>query len=192
MSVPALGPRQRACWLSAILLTTSFAAGCAISDHGLLDDHPITDAAALSAAIAVHRLPQAAGPLTIVGIAPARPAFTTDDHRHLLFELLLGNTSATTVELAGVDVLGCARRAPLASYRDAALAGVLTIVAGAGATPNSLAPGGVAVAFFDLPLARRGELPDRLATRFTLRREASVAPTLRSSVGMATAARWIH
>jgi hypothetical protein len=157
-------PRQRTCWLSAILLTASCAAGCVPDDHGP------PEAAALSDAIARHQPPEAApGPLVIVGVAPSRPAFTTDDRRHLLFELVLQNTSDASVELAQVDVLDPDRRAPLASYRDAALAGVLTIAAGAGATPNSLAPGGVAVAFFDLPLALHGAVPDRLVTRFALR-----------------------
>jgi len=181
MSGPALRPRQRACWLSA-LLAASAAAGCVFEDHCPPDDHTPAEAAALSRAVAAHRPAEAAGPLTILGVAPSRPAFTTDDQRHLLFELVVENTSATSVELVEVDVRGHERRAPLATYRDTALAGILTIVAGGGATPNSLAPGGVAVAFFDLAFPLRGALPDRLITRFTLRKDGATsveaAPTV--------------
>lgn len=162
MHGPALRPRQRTRWLLALLL--------AASSTACVPDEPApAETAALSSAIAAHRPPEDAGPLTLLGVAPSRPAFTTDDQRHLLFELVVENTSDTTVELARVDVGDREHRAPLASYRDAALAGILTIAAGAGDAPNSLAPGGVAVAFFDLAFPRRGDLPDRLVARFTLR-----------------------
>lgn len=181
MHSPALRLRQRAC-APAVLLAASVLAGCVFEDHCPPDAHMPTEAAALSRAIAAQRAPEATGPLTILGVAPSRPAFTTDDQRHLLFELVVENTGAASVELAQVDVRDPARRAALASYQGAALAGILTIAAGAGATPNSLVPGGVAVAFFDLAFPRHGELPDHLATRFTLRQAdatlVEAAPTV--------------
>lgn len=157
------------------------AALAAIAGPGCVGNEPCVPDAAETAvpgsAIAQYGPPEpghappepAAGPLAILGVAPSRPALTTDDRQHLLFELVVQNTSATSVELARIDVRDPERRAPLAAYTGAALAEILTIATGAGATPASLEPGGVAVAFFDLPFARRAELPHRLVARFALR-----------------------
>jgi biotin carboxyl carrier protein len=157
------------------------AALAAIAGPGCLGNEPCVPDAAEGAvpggAIAQYRPPEpghappepAPGPLAILGVAPSRPALTTDDRQHLLFELVVQNTSATGVELARIDVRDPERRAPLASYTGAQVPEILAIATGAGATPASLAPGGVAVAYFDLAFARRAELPHRLVARFALR-----------------------
>jgi hypothetical protein len=150
------------------------AALAATAAPGCLGNEPcVPDAAEGSVAggaIARYSPPEPApGPLTIIGVAPSRPALTTDDRQHLLFELVVQNTSATSAELARIDVRDPERRAPLASYTGTALAAILLIAAGPGATPTSLAPGGVAIAYFDLAFARRAELPHRVVARFAVR-----------------------
>ena len=93
---------------------------------------------------------------------------TTDERRHLVYELLIQNVGTTPLTITGLDVSDPDRRraAPLQSYRDAALAPILLTPAGATA-PGVLAPAEIGVAFIDLALPNDCGLPRRLAHVFT-------------------------
>ena len=106
------------------------------------------------------------GPLAMAAVAAARPVTTTDEQRHLVYELLFQNLGTASVQITTIQVSDRARgHRVLASYRDGALSAIL---AGIDPTVGSIAPGGLAVAFIDLALAADGLLPPRLAHLITI------------------------
>lgn len=137
------------------------------------DDSPAE--AALDAAAPSSEAP-APGPLAIQSIAPARPVVTTDDQRHLVYELLVQNPGPAGVSITGIDVIDPVRRRTIARLRGDALGRVLTI-APAGA-PGEIAPGGLAIAFLDLGFERHQRLPRRLGHRFQLASDQQAGPTV--------------
>jgi hypothetical protein len=130
---------------------------------------PVTTSGALAGAATTIT----SGPLAIASIAAARPVLTTDERRHLVFELLIQNIGTTAVQITGIDIADPARRhANIASYRDGALAAIL---AGADPANGGVAAGAVAAAFFDVALAADRRLPQRLATKILIDRDGSAA-----------------
>ena len=114
-------------------------------------------------------------PLAIVGVAAARSVTTTDDQQHLVYELVLQNTSATSVEISRVVVVDPQRHRAIARYQDAALAGILRIFPDADQGARTIPPGGAAIAFFDLALTHRQHLPHGLAHRITVQQDGGAA-----------------
>ena len=106
------------------------------------------------------------GPLALAAVAAAHPVTTTDERRHLLYELLLQNLGPASVQVTGLQVAERARgRHVLTSYRDGALAAIL---AGTDPATGELPPGGLAIAFIDLALAADGHQPQRLEHLITI------------------------
>jgi hypothetical protein len=83
----------------------------------------------------------------------------------LVYELLLENTGGAAIAVSRLDVSEPGRRAPLRRYAGDALAQILVGAVRDGEA-FSVAPGGVAVAFLDLPLAGDGPLPRSLQHDF--------------------------
>jgi hypothetical protein len=102
--------------------------------------------------------------LVIRSVAPARSVLTTDERRHLVYELFFQNNDVANVQIVGIDVLAGRRHASVASYEGPALATILQIIGGDPAS-GIIPPGGMAVAFFDLTRAAERHLPDQFAHR---------------------------
>jgi len=129
------------------------------------------DASGPAAAVAATSLASTtASPFTILSIAAARPVVTTDGKQHLVYELVLQNTSATSAQITRIDVIDQERAGTVASYAADALAGILA-VSPAGADPGAVAPGGTAAAFFDLALAPSDRPPRQLAHRIAVQQD---------------------
>ena len=144
----------------------SLTAGCLETDPGL------SESESLNAITANAPVGATSGPFAIVGVADAHPVTTTDERQHLLYELLLQNTSATSVELTRVDVLAPDSHGAIASYQDASLAGILLILPDASQGPRTVVSGGVAIAYFDLTFTRGRPLPCQLAHRIAIQQGA--------------------
>jgi len=106
-------------------------------------------------------------PLTIQGVAPARPVPTTDGKRHLVYELFATNVATQGTRITRIDVVDpeCAQT-PLASYTGDALTRLLLIDAGDVAT-GTIAAGAHAAVFLDLAFPAATKLPSRLAHRIS-------------------------
>jgi len=157
------------CWSSIIS-----AASCGGEGDPRLGATTVT----LDGALAGAATTITSGPLAIASIAAARPVVTTDERRHLVFELLIQNIGTSPVSITGIDTSDAGhdpgrRRATLASYRDGALAAIL---AGVDPATGSLAAGTVAIAFFDVVLALDRRLPSRLATEIQIAGGLGAAP----------------
>jgi hypothetical protein len=124
-------------------------------------------------------------PLAVQIPAPPRPVATTDGHRHLLYELVLQNTSAADATVDLVEVVDDVTPSPLARYAGDQLAAILLFVAGDGT--GALLPGGEAVAFIDLALAPARRLPRRLTTRIRTTTAAGPAVTTAATAVVAEA-----
>jgi hypothetical protein len=135
---------------------------------GCIEDDPAwsESSAAIAATAAIGAAP---GPLTIVSVAAARPVTTTDEQQHLLYELVLQNTSAASVELTRVDVVDPDGHGQIARYRDDALTGILLVLPDADQGPRTIAPGGAAIAYVDLAFPQGRRLPCQLAHRIAIR-----------------------
>jgi len=100
--------------------------------------------------------------LVVTLLAPPRPVTTTDERRHLVYELLLQNVSADAQRITALEVFEPGRRVPLASFAGDALKQIM--VTGDPAT-GSVEPGNAAVAFLDLAFERSERVPERLSQR---------------------------
>jgi len=126
---------------------------------GPVDDAPVQGAATASL------------PLVTTVPAPPEAVLTTDERRHLVYEIVFRNFGATAVQMGRIDVVDAARRAPLARFEGAALAAVLLTNENDGT--GTVRAGEGAVAFLDLALPARGPLPERLAHRITFTQDGS-------------------
>jgi hypothetical protein len=140
---------------STVLLLPCLAAACGAE--------PGTRPGAGAADQNIQALRAAPTPLAVVALASPRPVVTTDGKQHLLYELVLQNVGAASLELASIEVLGDDGRAPLVRYQGDGLAAVVLVVGDDGT--GVLAPGGEAVAFVDLGLPATERPPRRLTNR---------------------------
>jgi hypothetical protein len=101
--------------------------------------------------------------LQVTLIAPPRPVTTSEGRRHLVYELLLLNSSDEAQRITALEVFEPGRRLPLASFAGDALQQVL--LPGDPAT-GSIEPGNTTIAFLDLTFERSERLPERLEQRF--------------------------
>jgi len=99
---------------------------------------------------------------------------TTDERRHLLYELLFQNVEVTSIQITGIEVFGDRRQAPLARYDGPSLAAILQVSGGDPAT-GIVPPGGLGVAFLDITLPIDRHLPDDLAHEIRTVRESIAA-----------------
>jgi hypothetical protein len=141
-------------------LVSSLVAGC-----GAAEDAPP------SSAVATGELSPAAASVAVAVVASARPAPTTDERRHLVYELLLGNLDpATAVRVTRIDISDGDRAIALASFHDDGLANLFEDFSTGDPSDGTAAPGGVVVIFIDLAISRAARLPANLAHRITLDR----------------------
>jgi murein DD-endopeptidase len=154
---------RRAVLRLALAFLSTLAAGCgAAGDEGA---PPLTPTAASELAA-----PSAAS-VAIGVVASPRPAPTTDERRHLVYELVLVNLDpATGVRVAGIDVSDADHGAPLASFHGDGLAGRFADFSTGDSSDGSAAPGAAVIAFIDLAIPREGRLPRALAHRIGLER----------------------
>jgi hypothetical protein len=109
--------------------------------------------------------------LAIRGVAPARPVVTTDERRHLVYELFFQNLDAVAnFQIAKIDVLAGRRQVPVASYEGPSL-GVILQVIGGDAANGVVPPGGMAVAFLDIAWPTERRLTEDFGHRITIVRE---------------------
>lgn len=150
-------PRRLGAALSLMLLTVM---SCGTADDA--DEARLVSESRESALTA-----QAVG-LDITAVAPARPVTTTDEHQHLLFELLFQNSAATAVQLRRIDVVDDPHHPPVASYAGEALAAILIVPVDPAGTGLTIPPGGAAVAFLDVVQAPGCRLPAAFAHRIVV------------------------
>jgi hypothetical protein len=141
--------------LSTIVLLPWLATACG-ADPSAAPDRGVADPS-------IEALRAPPGPLTVLAPASPRPVTTTDGKQHLLYELILQNVGAASVELASIEVFADDASAPLVRYQGDGLAAVLLVVADDGT--GALVPGGQAVAFIDLALPAGQRPPRRLVHR---------------------------
>jgi murein DD-endopeptidase MepM/ murein hydrolase activator NlpD len=108
------------------------------------------------------------GGLEITAVAPARPVTATDEHQHLLYELLFQNSAATAVQLRRIDVEDGPHRPPLATYAGAALAAILIVPVDPTGSGLTIPAGGLAVAFLDVVPAPGCRLPAAFTHRIVV------------------------
>jgi len=137
-------------------------------EDALLDDGRLSNALVAPEAAASESSASGASsdvaesdPLRIRVIAEPRPVTTTDEHVHLVYELLLENVSEESQRLTQLDVFGSGRRAPLVSFAGDALREILI----ANDATGNIDPGTFALLFVDVALALDAPLPRRLQHR---------------------------
>jgi hypothetical protein len=96
--------------------------------------------------------------LSIISIAASRPVSTTDGQRHLLYELLFRNNGQDRVRIERIEVSALGTRRTFC-FEGEALASVLAYQ-NPDRSSDALAPGGLAIAYFDIAWPRSGRLPD--------------------------------
>ena len=151
----------------AFALVSMLAAGCGGPE----------DAAAPppGGAVATSELSPAGASVAVVLVAPPRPAPTTDERWHLVYELILVNLDpAVAVRMTRIDVSDGDRGTALASFRDNGLAPLFEDFSTGEPSDGTAAPSGAVVAFIDLAIPRTGRLPSDLAHRITLDRGGHV------------------
>jgi Peptidase family M23 len=108
----------------------------------------------------------AVSPLRAHVLAPPSPVLGTDKARHLVYEVLLENTTAHAVTIDRLVVREPGRHRRIASFGPAYLAGhMLVLEVGASTT---IAAGGTGFAFVDVALRARGAVPKALRNGFAL------------------------
>lgn len=104
-------------------------------------------------------------------IASPAPASTTDERRHLVYELILVNTDpARALHVARVDVSDADRGDALGTFRDDTPAGLFSDLGTGDPSDGTVAPGAGVVIFVDLALARAARLPRDLGHRIVIAR----------------------
>ncbi len=100
---------------------------------------------------------------------PPSPVLGTDNRRHLVYEVLLENPTASPVRIEVVQVLDAARRTAVANYAGPTLEGVMFVGTETGLAPGrTLAPGAGGILLLDVAQRPEDPLPDRLEHRFVL------------------------
>jgi hypothetical protein len=102
-------------------------------------------------------------------IAPPSPVVGTDKQRHLVYEIQVHNDTRERVRLDRLGVAGRAR-GPFATYRGAAVAGLLSPINRTDCSVRSLPRGEKGVLFLDLMLPRARRVPTRLVHRLRFTR----------------------
>jgi Peptidase family M23 len=93
----------------------------------------------------------------------------TDHRRHLVYEVLLENPTASPVRIDVVQVLDAARRTAVANYAGPTLEAVMFVGAETGIDPGrTLAPGAGGILLLDVAQRPEDPLPIRLEHRFVL------------------------
>jgi len=148
----------------ALALLSALAAGCGAEE----DDGAAPSPSAIAASDLVS---PAAASVAVGAVSLPKPAPTTDERRHLVYELILANVDpALDVRIVGVDVSDADRGTSLAILRGVALAGLLEDLSTEAPSDGTIAPGTAVVVFIDLAVPREGRLPASLAHRFVLER----------------------
>jgi hypothetical protein len=151
----------------AFALVSMLVAGC-----GGTDD---TAAPTPFSTVVTSDLGPAAASVAVGVVASPRPAPTTDERRHLVYELILVDLDpATSVRMTQIDVSDGDRGTALASIRDNGPAPLFEDFSTAEPNDGTAAPGGAVVAFIDLAIPREGRLPTNLAHRIALDRGGQV------------------
>lgn len=103
-------------------------------------------------------------------IAPPSPFVGTDKQRHLVYEIQVHNDTRKRIRLDRLEVAGRAGGRPLATYRGAAIAGLLSPIDRTDRHVRSLGRGRKGVLFLDVTLPRARRVPAALVhrLRFTL------------------------
>ena len=152
----------------AVTLLSMLAAACGAGDDSGVP--PPLDGLAIS-----ELASPAAASVAVGAVAPARPAATTDERRHLVYEIILVNVDPTLgVRITGIDVSDAERRTALANLHGARLSGLFADFSTGDPSDGTVAPGAAVVAFIDLAIPRVGRLPRNLAHRIALERGANV------------------
>lgn len=146
------------------LALLSLAAAC-----GTADD---SSAAPSSDAFATGELVSPAAASVVMRVfAPPQPAPTTDERRHLVYELALANADpVAALDVVGIDVADADRGTILASLRGTALVGLFADLSTGDPSDGTAAPGNAVVAFIDLAIPRAMRLPSTLAHRIVIER----------------------
>lgn len=122
-------------------------------------------AAAIAAAIWLIGRPTAtADPLTAAVAAPPQLVATTDRHRHLVYELVVTNTSGSRIRIDRLEVRDGAAAAVLATVGAREITRLVARPA-AGARALTIGAGGKRVLFLDVRLASARRRPQGLAHR---------------------------
>ncbi|MGH6658754.1 MAG: M23 family metallopeptidase [Sphingomicrobium sp.] len=108
--------------------------------------------------------------LAVHALADANPVLGADNRVHLAYELVVTNPSNMFVTIAKVEALDPAGKTLVAMVGDA-LAQMTTRYSGA---DNLLAPGQTAIIFMDVTFAAGATLPESVAARVSITRQANV------------------
>jgi hypothetical protein len=135
--------------LSSVLALTSVSCGAAPGVETNGDDTEVSVAAAL---------PSAGSGIDVTVVAPVRPAVTTDEHRHLLYELVITNSGTTAATLTGVDSVSVGGHDRADRLQGDALAAAF-LSADPQAPALTVSAGSLGVVFIDSVWPRAGELP---------------------------------
>jgi hypothetical protein len=100
-------------------------------------------------------------------ITAPNPVLGADGRVHLAYELYVTNPTKLFVTLDKVEAVDSAGQV-LASLEGAGLRALQTVYAG---TDGTMAPGGIAAVFLDVPFARDAKLPERVLARVTATRQ---------------------
>ncbi|MFG1333831.1 M23 family metallopeptidase [Xanthobacter autotrophicus] len=100
-------------------------------------------------------------------ITAPNPVLGADGRVHLAYELYVTNPTKLFVTLDKVEAVDSAGQV-LASLEGAGLRALQTVYAG---TDGTIAPGGIAAVFLDVPFARDAKLPERVLARVTATRQ---------------------
>ncbi len=150
------------------LAALSLAAACGSADES--SAAPPSDAFATAELVS-----PAAASVAMRVFAPPQPAPTTDERRHLVYELVLANLDPTVaLEIVGIDVSDADRGTTLASLRGTGLAGRFADLSTGDPSDGTTAPGNAVVAFIDLAISRVVRLPSTLAHRIVIERGGRV------------------
>lgn len=107
--------------------------------------------------------------LNVTVVAPARPVVTTDERRHLLYELLIQNTGPSAVTLSRLDAISVGDGARVTRFQGDHLAS-LFVAADPQAPPLTVSAGSAGVLFLDAVQPRSDGLPHGLRHLFTVQR----------------------
>ena len=100
---------------------------------------------------------------------PPSPVLGTDNRRHLVYEVLLENPTASPVRIDVVQVLDAARRTAVANYAGPTVEAVMFVGTDAGIAPGrTIAPGAGGILLLDVAQRPDDPLPDRLEHRFVV------------------------
>ncbi len=119
--------------------------------------------------------------ISVVG-APS-PVLATDAHRHLVYEIVVDNTTRSQVRLDELEVRDPFTQGVLSAYRDDAITGLM---AGFRTPTRTFAPGESDVLLLDVSLAAGQRAPARLEHRFVLTLSTDGGLTRRVTIAAAT------